>query len=236
MERMEVQPVVQQGPLRPRPRLERGEAEEGTPAATVAAAGVRAAVVEEAEAIQEAEDDTEHEAQMEEERTETEADIFGEREGVNAEIVRRMNRLAALLNGTRVTGRVIYAADQRAADQGQVAADQGRYRAADQGENGRESGERNEELAALESLLDSFRMEEVPEESLVPVSLEDPILLLLAQHRSFRICRREFFCPEENCHPSRPIRNVKQLAVHMQSVHGASEGETDDWINYFIGM
>jgi hypothetical protein len=80
-ERMEVQPVVQQGPLRPRPCPERGEAEEGAPAAVVAA-GVRAAVVEEGEAIQEAEDDTEHEAQIEEERTETEADIFGEREDV----------------------------------------------------------------------------------------------------------------------------------------------------------
>jgi hypothetical protein len=66
------------------------------------------------------------------------------------------------------------------------------------------------------------------------VKLEDPILLLLAQHRSFRICRKEFFCPIQECHPHKPILSLGRLAIHIQVLHGATKEETADIIKYFI--
>jgi hypothetical protein len=47
----------------------------------------------------------------------------------------------------------------------------------------------------LENLLDTFERDEIPPESWADVKLNDPILLSLAQHRSFRISRNHFFCP-----------------------------------------
>jgi hypothetical protein len=48
----------------------------------------------------------------------------------------------------------------------------------------------------LEALLRSFEDDEIkPEEQSTEVSLNEPVLLLLAQNRSFRICRREVQVP-----------------------------------------
>jgi hypothetical protein len=44
----------------------------------------------------------------------------------------------------------------------------------------------------LANLLDTFERDEIPPERRADVKLNDPILMLLAQHRSFRICRNHF--------------------------------------------
>jgi hypothetical protein len=86
----------------------------------------------------------------------------------------------------------------------------------------------------LEALLDEFKHEEIPPDRFAEVILEDPILLLLAQHRSFRICRSEFFCPEEGCRPNKPITSLGRLAIHLQTFHDATKEETSDMVRYFI--
>jgi hypothetical protein len=64
-----------------------------------------------------------------------------------------------------------------------------------------EPGERgrDQKLERLENILERFKENEIPIEQCAEVTLQGPLLLLLAQHRSFRICRRKTFCPEENC-------------------------------------
>jgi hypothetical protein len=86
----------------------------------------------------------------------------------------------------------------------------------------------------MEELVAIFQEADIDERDCTPVSLEDPILLLLAQHRSFRICRNTFFCPEEGCHPNREIKTLGRLAIHMQVIHGASKSETTDMVKYII--
>jgi hypothetical protein len=59
-----------------------------------------------------------------------------------------------------------------------------------------------EEMAlkdGLENLLDTLERDEVPPERWTDVKLNDPELLLLAQHRSFQICRNHSFCPIQDC-------------------------------------
>jgi hypothetical protein len=129
---------------------------------------------------------------------------FGPREGVDDKIIGRMNDLAAVL------GTVSEINDD---------------------ENGDDAGDK---LVELEALLRRFEEEEIPPELFAPVQLDDPLLLLLAQHRSFRICRREFFCPDERCRSAREITSIGRLTNHMQLEHGASKEDTADMIRYFI--
>jgi hypothetical protein len=89
-------------------------------------------------------------------------------------------------------------------------------------------------LGELESLLRSFQEDEIEEEHFAQVSLQDPVLLLLAQHRSFRICRRELFCPVEKCRYAKPFTSVGQMANHIQSKHGATKEETADMFRFVI--
>jgi hypothetical protein len=65
--------------------------------------------------------------------------------------------------------------------------------------------------------------EEVPREKRVEVKLEDPLLLLLAQHRSFPICRRKPFCPDEHCR-SKKIATFGRLATHLQLARSIEGG------------
>jgi hypothetical protein len=64
----------------------------------------------------------------------------------------------------------------------------------------------------LETLLRSFEDDEIqPEEQSTEVSLAKRLLLLPAQNRSFRICRRELFCSDEGCHQARRYKSIGQL-------------------------
>jgi hypothetical protein len=93
--------------------------------------------------------------------------------------------------------------------------------------------ERNIE-AELERLLGRLREEVVPEEKMIEVKLEDPILLFPAQHRSFRACRRQPFCPDEQCRSRKKITTLGRLATHLQLEPGATKKETVDLLQYFI--
>jgi hypothetical protein len=69
----------------------------------------------------------------------------------------------------------------RTQDEGDLKCDFGQRRVGDDQQPGRITGGIREGLD--------------PARKICRELLEAPILLLLAQHRSFRICRREFFCP-----------------------------------------
>jgi DNA-binding protein H-NS len=53
--------------------------------------------------------------------------------------------------------------------------------------------EESQRLEQLEELLTTFEHSEISTEECTQVPLEDSLLRLLAQHRSFRICRRTIF-------------------------------------------
>jgi hypothetical protein len=89
-------------------------------------------------------------------------------------------------------------------------------------------------MEELETLLRSFEENEVKADQFAQFSVQDPVLLLFAQHRGFRISRWEIFCPVENCHPKKPLRTLGKLTNHMQTVHGTSKEETVDMVRYFI--
>jgi hypothetical protein len=125
----------------------------------------------------EEEPEAEHEALPTEDQDEVDT-TFGPRNGVDARIIERMNTLAAILKNDNMAGEGVVNGDEDA-----------------------ENENRNKKLAELETLLSSFENTEIPLDKLVEPSLGDPVLLRLARHRSSRICRRDFFCPEENRRP-----------------------------------
>jgi hypothetical protein len=133
-----------------------------------------------------------------------------------------MNQLAAILKRRRVTENPI--AERR---------EQARQR-----RSGRdaelEKADDDKKLEELEALLKTFEEDEVLPDDFAQVSLESPVLLILAQHRSFRICRRKFFCLEENCQERETIKTLNKYVTHMQKCHGASQKETMDMVSYVI--
>jgi hypothetical protein len=95
--------------------------------------------------------------------------------------------------------------------------------AADQGD-----AARRRKLEELKTLLRKFAEHELAPELLTEITLDDPVLLLLAQFRSFRISRLELFSRGDDCESRRAIRTWGQLATHMQVMHDASKEETSD--------
>jgi hypothetical protein len=164
----------------------------------------------------EVEPDTEHEIVAERNQEGPEA-IFERRDDVHPKVQERMNLLGELLKRKQAGRERIEGENAEALT-----------------ESAEEEAGRGRMLEELETMLRSFEEDEIGEEHWVEVSLEDPVLLLLTQHRSFRICRCELFCPEEGCHPNKPIKTLGQLATHMQLVHGATKEETSDMTRYFL--
>jgi hypothetical protein len=142
------------------------------------------------------ETDTEHELQGAEDQGATdeaegeEADeveqTFEPYQGVDEKIRKRMNQLAAILKRRRST-------ENPSAE---------RRKQARQRRSGRdaelEKADDDKKLEELAALLKTFEENEVLPDDFAEVSLKSPVLLILAQHRSFRICRTKFFCLEEN--------------------------------------
>jgi hypothetical protein len=93
--------------------------------------------------------------------------------------------------------------------------------------------EESQRLEQFEEQLTSFEQNEISTEECTQITLQNSLLRLLAQHRSFRICRRTIFRPEENCR-SNPIKGLAALANHMQKEHGGSKEDTKDTVRYFI--
>jgi hypothetical protein len=88
----------------------------------------------------------------------------------------------------------------------------------------------------LEHLLQAFEEDEIPAEMFEDVTLQHPLLLILAQHRSFRLCRKEIFCPVEGCPSTRRISTIQKLATHLQAEHGVAKAETRDIVQYFLAQ
>jgi hypothetical protein len=88
----------------------------------------------------------------------------------------------------------------------------------------------------LEGLLRSFEENEIPTGQFGEVTLQDPVLLVLAQHRSFRLCRKNIFCPIEGCPSTRKIGTVQKLMAHLQIEHGVAKEETIDIVQYLISQ
>jgi hypothetical protein len=86
----------------------------------------------------------------------------------------------------------------------------------------------------FKKLMKDFERDEIQPERFTEVTLDDPILLLLAQHRCFRICRSEFLCPVQDCRPHKLITSLGRLATHLQAFHNAIKERTEDMIRYFI--
>jgi hypothetical protein len=68
----------------------------------------------------------------------------------------------------------------------------------------------------LERTLETFEQNEIRQERLPEATHDDLILFSLVQHRSFRICRKEFFGPIQDCRPYKPITLLRRLVTHMQ--------------------
>jgi hypothetical protein len=96
-----------------------------------------------------------------------------------------------------------------------------------------EGEEREPRLERLERLLRRFQEAEIPIDQCAHVTLQDPLLLLLAQLRRFRIGRQTFFCPEESCR-ARALTSPGEMTLHIQREHGALKQETEDMVRYFI--
>jgi hypothetical protein len=97
-----------------------------------------------------------------------------------------------------------------------------------------EKADDDKKLEELEALLKTFEDDEILPCDFAEVSLESPVLLILAQHRNFRICRRKLFCLEENCREREKIKTLNKYVTHMQKCHGASQKETMDMVSYVI--
>jgi hypothetical protein len=163
---------------------------------------------------EEEEPDTEHEPREEEGHEER---VFDWNPDVGPHVTRRMNQLARLLR-TKRTGRPTIEGPDIESDL----------------EEGEEE-EAHKFQEELETLLKEFEEnEDGVNEQAEFIFLERPILQLLAQSRSFRICRREVFCPDERCVQNKKFKSLGQLSNHMQAKHGATKEETADMFRYFI--
>jgi hypothetical protein len=164
--------------------------------------------------VEEEEPDTEHEVRGEEEERQKER-VFHWSVNVSTQVTIRVNQLARSLKTKRIG---------RPATEGpEIDSDF---------EEGEEAHKFQEEL---ETLLKKFEEDEIGvNEQSEYLPLERPILQLLTQSRSFRICRRDLFCPDESCIQTGKFRTLGQLTNHTQSKHGAIKEETADMFRYFI--
>jgi hypothetical protein len=64
------------------------------------------------------------------------------------------------------------------------------------------------------------------------LSLDDPVLLLIAQARCERICRTELFCPFPECHE--PIRSNGALSTHLNRKHDLPNQYCRDPMHHFL--
>jgi hypothetical protein len=142
--------------------------------------------------------------------------VFDWRDDVNTRITMKMNQFANLLKTKRIGRPAIEGPD--------IESD------IEEGEEGVHKFQEE-----LETLLKNFEEDKIGmEEQSEYLSLEKPILQLLPQGRSFRICRRELFCPDENCIQTMKLKTLGQLMNHMQIEHRASKEDTSNMFRYFI--
>jgi hypothetical protein len=86
----------------------------------------------------------------------------------------------------------------------------------------------------LERFLGTMEGHELLPEEVRPTRHRDQVLSILAQHKAYRICRTEMFCPVDGC--TKWIANVSKLMGHLRRDHEAGEKNTQALIRFFIGM
>jgi hypothetical protein len=106
----------------------------------------------------------------------------------------------------------------------------------DGGKEGRPRADTAEVAARLEGLLESSAAHDVPPDRHIGVSLGDPLVLLLAQHRSVRIGRTDPFCPDEGCPSTRKVGTIQQLSAYLHRECNVPMTETMDMVEYFIAQ
>jgi hypothetical protein len=80
----------------------------------------------------------------------------------------------------------------------------------------------------LERFLWMMECHELQPEEIRPKTLGDPVLWILAQHKAYRICRTEMFCPVDGC--TKWIANVSRLMGHFRRDHGVREEDIQDLV------
>jgi hypothetical protein len=83
-------------------------------------------------------------------------------------------------------------------------------------------------LERLERFLWMMEGHELRPEEVRPTRLGDPALSILAQHKAYRICRTQMFCPVDGC--MKRIANVSRLMGHIGRDHGVREEDTQNLI------
>jgi hypothetical protein len=86
----------------------------------------------------------------------------------------------------------------------------------------------------LEDMLSKMKDDPIPAERKKPQTLEDPVMIVLAQNDCHRICRSEIFCPYSEC--NKEFRSQTALMQHIRNQHSLN-GETvrcPDSIRYYI--
>jgi hypothetical protein len=68
----------------------------------------------------------------------------------------------------------------------------------------------------LERFLGTMEGHELRPEEVRPTRLGDPVSSMLAQHKAYRICRREMFCPVDGC--TKRIANVSRLMGYLRNM------------------
>jgi hypothetical protein len=85
----------------------------------------------------------------------------------------------------------------------------------------------------LERFLGTMESHESRPEDVRPTRLGDPVLSILAQPKTYRICRTKVFCPVDGC--TKRIANVSRLMGHLRRDHGVREENIQDLVRFFIG-
>jgi hypothetical protein len=85
----------------------------------------------------------------------------------------------------------------------------------------------------LERFLGTIECNELRPEEVRPARLGVPELSILAQPKTYRICRTKMFDPVDSC--TKRIANVSRLIRHLRRDHWVREEDTQDLVRFFIG-
>jgi hypothetical protein len=86
----------------------------------------------------------------------------------------------------------------------------------------------------LEDFLSNLSANPIQETDRIPISLDTPIILALVQSKAHRICRKQIFCPFEECHTG--ITTIQMLSNHLHTKHDISRKKCTDIVQFFISQ
>jgi hypothetical protein len=86
----------------------------------------------------------------------------------------------------------------------------------------------------LEDFLSELSANPIQEADRTPLSLDTPIIPALVQSKSYRICRKQIFCPFEDCHAE--VATIQMLSNHLHTKHDVSRRKCTDIVQFFISQ